>query len=316
MPDNRIDLRGNTANLTISCLNNETHNFSVRWGNALTSPYHNHEADLVILGLGGTPHPCNLVEAAYSIAQISYFAYAGISDVPNLKYVRNKGYRATGRCPGCQNRWNTLTHLSSVEHLCETSGIPQMKQIAKSLKAWIQNNAGNPTIYDSEEKIVRAYPAFRSRNNNISYTRADTTSFTLDSLMLTPTYINNAIKIVGNNIARIVDLRASGITLNWLKESISGFDRPKLVSIKNGTSNEALIGARNLPAAKVKEYFTAGVYTNLYTYEKAGASPTQAARISTATKGRISLANILADGHTLFEAEQLANFHENFNRNL
>lgn len=316
MPGYRIETQGNIATLTVPCLNNETHQFSVRWGNQPRSPYHSYEDDLVILGLGGAPHPCNLVAVAYEIAQISYAASVGISDVPNLKFLKDKGYRSESRCGLCKSKWTDLAHLSGVEHLCDTYGLPQLKQLTKSFRTWMFSNTQEPVAYTSEQQILSAYPAFQRQTTvgTDAYTYPDGTTFTTASLLLTPQYINQAIKLAGPQLRKIIELRASGITLNWIKEATAGIAPNRLAEIKNGTSQAALIGARNLPPLKVNEYFTAGVYTNMYTYEKAGASPEIAGRVKAATKGRITLADVLDDGHTLEDAEKLAIFHENFNR--
>jgi hypothetical protein len=302
-----VRTRGNNATVTATCNDGAVHRFTISIDGTITNSHHEADEDSIIVALGGEPSACGKAVQVYQAARDTYNAYAGIADVPGIRWSRRRGWHVNSQeatCPDtyCGSR-NALTHSSSVSHLIFSRGIarstedPNTRLILNAgatFNRWLHRNLGTAQPYATLGEMMRAHNITVGRHH---------TRMRINRSVITRQFVDNAVRIVGANPIRVLSLRDNGISLGWLTKLVAELNPRTLRKVRAHENIEtALQGARNVDPVIVAGFLKAGVYSHLHTYARSHARPSQVLTVYRATNGRQTLADLIEEGMSVHEA--------------
>ena len=254
-----------------------------------------------MFALGAEPHACAEAYKIYQAATEAYNAEIGVSDYSKASYGSRRGWHTPNGC-SCPRRGYGIAHINSIQHILAETNTTDTGTAGKTLLAWMRRNGEENQIFKTVEALTEAYPnivvpEYATMRSPIN------TYMNLANFMLTPAFMEAVFKIFPNNATIAYILRIEkGIKVDWLTTLTNNLTRATLTKLHNHDDTKlvnTLAGARNMNAHKVAAFLNAGIYANIYTYIKNGATPEQALTVYKATEGETTLAAMLREGHSI-----------------
>ena len=298
--------RYDKVNFTVSC-GVESHRVMLSLDGLVESDFHSLEEERVIELLGGTGSNCSKVAKMYKVALEAYRIQIGLADPKNVKPVSIDSYwKSETVCNICNTRYgthavNTLRHFGSVEHLADVAGLFPEVLIIKRLVNWFErNNFENPEGKYKPIYKVEDFNAYTNSNRFGFLNRADllSTRFVDLASHFTTIDLNNITKL-----RRVVTVDRLSYFIEKLGEARIARIRRKLVTRSHPNGFLTFLTAnRMVDERTMVEFMEAGIYANIYTYAKYGATAHQATRVYNATNGAKTLKQYLIEGYSPLDA--------------
>lgn len=298
--------RYDKVHFAVSC-GNESHSAVLSIDGLVESDFHSLEEEQVIELLGGEGSNCSKVSKMYKVALEAYRIRIGLADPKNIKPISVDSYwRSESICSICNTRYgshsvNTLKHFGSLEHLAGIAGLSREINIIKRLVNWFERNSfDNP---EGKYRPIRSIEEFNRyiNSNRFGYiNRADliTTRFIDLASHFTTLDVNNVVKL-----RKVSTVDRLAYFIDRLGEAQIARIRRKLVTQARPNGFLSFLTAnRMVDEQTMAEFMEAGIYANIYTYAKHGATAHQATRVYNATKGEKTLKQYLFEGYTPLDA--------------
>lgn len=298
--------RYDKVHFTVSC-GADSHRVVLSIDGLVESEFHSREEEQVIELLGGAVSNCSKVSKMYKIALEAYRIQIGLADPKNVKPVSIDSYwKSETVCNICNTRYgthsvNTLRHFGSVEHIADVAGLSSEIGIIKRLVSWFERNSfENPESKYMPIRKVEDFNDYTGSNRFGYVNRADllTTRFVDLASHFTTVDLNNITKL-----RRIATVDRLSYIINELGESKIARIRRKLVTPSRPNGFITFLTAnRMVDDRTMVEFMEAGIYANIYTYAKYGATAHQATRVYNATNGEKTLKQYLLEGYSPLDA--------------
>jgi hypothetical protein len=300
-----VQIRGNTATVTVLCERRETHHVRVRLDGVVSTFSTPHESDVddVVAALGGALHGCARVKASMEAAFVMWQARMGVHDVPHSRFFQYRGWQNNVTCDHCVSSGQAMSHLVDPVHLAQMYG--GYESVVQRFGQWVARMNGDETAMASFTDNYRSMAAARvmdrmdRRRGVSSWLRR-----VPNGVLLTPAFVTAAGNLVGNDGSKIVDLRVNGLRVEWVKR-VSALVTPeaaRYARLKNPTFGKSLYLARNASSAQTARYINAGIHTHFHTYAKLRVEPDDVIAVWKGSRGEASLADLLNAGVTIPEA--------------
>jgi hypothetical protein len=298
--------RYDKVHFTVSC-GSESHRAVLSIDGLVESDSHSLEEEQVIELLGGEGSNCSKVSKMYKVALEAYRIQIGLADPKNLKPVSVDSYwRSASICSVCNTRYgshsvNTLRHFGSVEHLAGVAGLSREVGIIKRLVNWFERN----TFENPEGK----YRPIRKVEEFNSYTNSNRFGYINRADLLTTRFIDLAAHFTTLDLNNVTRLRKVS-TVDRLSYFIEKLGEARIARIRRKLVTRAhpngfltfLTANRMVDERTMVEFMEAGIYANIYTYAKHGATAHQATRVYNATNGEKTLKQYLLEGYSPLDA--------------
>ena len=298
--------RYDKINFFVSC-GEENHTAVLSLTGDLESSYHSFEEELVMELLGGNGSECSKISKIYKVALQAYRAEIGLEDPKGVIPVSADSYwRSESQCSLCNTRYgthavNTLKHFASVEHLAQTNGIGAYTQIINRVLSWFRRN--NFQNQNNAHRRIRNIEDFKN------YTGSNRFGIISGSDLLTTRFVDLASHFTVVEPNAITKLRHVSTVdrLSFLIENLGenriARIRRKLVSPSKPNGFVSFLSANRTVSNEIMlDFMSAGIYANIYTYSKYGATAHQATRVYNATNGTKTLKDYLLSGVSPLDA--------------
>lgn len=282
-----VRTRLDKAFFTVTCIDNCSHSFTAKFVTdrniVFENSNHDAETDSVLEVLGGTIHPCGQVTKIMDIVSSVHKAAIGIVDTPKVRWFPQSGWQTretNATCSQCARRNNTILHANSLLHQLTINGFLDNLRNGEILLRWMSRNTAKKPAYNTFQKLALDYPVLtveEQRNHRGSFRLYVHSQRAFKGLQLTPTFINSAISLFGeNSLNKIFTLRSRGIKVQWIKDLNTNLNDQARQYYRRLPVEElanALTECRNLASTKVVTYMNAGVYNHVSEYVKNGVTP-------------------------------------------
>lgn len=217
-----VRTRLDKAFFTVTCIDNCSHSFTAKFVTdrniVFENSNHDAETDSVLEVLGGTIHPCGQVTKIMDIVSSVHKAAIGIVDTPKVRWFPQSGWQTretNATCSQCARRNNTILHANSLLHQLTINGFLDNLRNGEILLRWMSRNTAKKPAYNTFQKLALDYPVLtveEQRNHRGSFRLYVHSQRAFKGLQLTPTFINSAISLFGeNSLNKIFTLRSRGI---------------------------------------------------------------------------------------------------------
>lgn len=294
----RVRTRLTRAWVTVACGETPSEHTVTLTSDGAVATCHDAELDDVITALGGPMHACGQVQASFRAAQEIVAAAAGQRDIPGARRFPRSGWKDGTTCPSCSHYTSLyIDHLMSAEHRAFAHG--GLPHVVSRLTAWLVRNVDGEVL-----RLQRGrYAASTTTKSALRWINGgrplDATN--LASLVLHPSYVEPAARLVGNTAEGILTLRESGVRVEWVRElaALVNPDAMRSARRENRSLAPALAAARNVPPRLVAQYLNAGIYAHFHTYATVNAHPRDILAVYHGSGRTVTLAELLRDGETI-----------------
>jgi hypothetical protein len=298
-----VSFEGDKAFFTIPNCDIDTlspHQVSISSDGRISTQHHTERYDDIVEALGGVPNQCRKTVLSWRAADKVAKILSGKEEIPLL--TNKNSFQDEYICPeGCEA---SLEHFATLGHNASKLGADL--ELSKSLLKWLQRINGYKFFIDKELPYSKEEATIAIGNYRQALTLSMVESLYDNYISLE--YLKKASTISSMNslqerISDIVELRLSGMTIEWLDRFILALEPKGYKTLREPRVFPRLFLAKVVAPEDIAKYLNSGINSYFYTYAQYQADPIDILKIYHGTNRQRTLYSYLKEGKSISRAK-------------